>query len=188
MQPAKRTMFGIVLLLLVHEVELWGGALQHAVPLEVGKAALVGDAFLDAFGERDRVLVSSLAHFGQVVDVDDDGPAGHHQHQVLEHGVLGAVPEGVAEPRVVLDGHRVDLGVDLKAALFEHHHTGVVDAGALGEYEYGHVGLVVHVFGHALGDQVPVLGFGPVEPDVAGGARERALHHAREARVLLSDH
>lgn len=41
-------------------------------------------------------------HGGEVPHVDDDGPAGHHPEQVAHHVVFAAVPESVAEPRVIL--------------------------------------------------------------------------------------
>ena len=49
--------------------------------------------------------------------------------------MLGAVPEGVAELGVVLDGNGVDGATHLKRPLLELHHTGVVDAGACREKE-----------------------------------------------------
>lgn len=41
-------------------------------------------------------------HGWEVPHVDDYGPAGHGAQQVADHVVLAAVPEGVAEARVVL--------------------------------------------------------------------------------------
>lgn len=41
-------------------------------------------------------------HGGEVPHVDHDGPAGHHPEQVAHHVVFAAVPESVAEARVVL--------------------------------------------------------------------------------------
>lgn len=178
----------VLLLLLVHEVELGRGALEHAVPVEIDEAALLRNGALDTAGELGRVLVRAPMHRWQVVDVDDDRPARHHQHQVLEHRMLGAVPERVAEPEIVFDGDGTNGGVDLEAALLEHHHAGVVDARALGENENGQVVLVLDVLLHASRDQAAVLRLAPIEPDVSGGAREGALHHAREAAVLLPDH
>ena len=44
--------------------------------------------------------------------------------------MLGAVPEGVAELGVVLDGNGVDGAAHLERPLLELHHAGVVDASA----------------------------------------------------------
>ncbi len=63
-----------------------------------------------------------------------------------------AVPEGVAEAEVVLDGDWVDGRVDFEAAFLEHHHRGVVDAGAFGEDEDWLVGLLNDVFAHLSGN------------------------------------
>ena len=71
-----------------------------------------------------------LLHWGKIPNITDDGPASHHHQQVGGHGMLGAVPEGVAELGVVLDGDGVDCAAHLKGALLELHHTRVVDASA----------------------------------------------------------
>ena len=76
-------------------------------------------------------------HGGQVPDIADDGPGRHHQEDVVEHAVLGAVPESLSELDIVLDGDRPNGSTDLKGALLELHDAGVVDAGALGEDEDG---------------------------------------------------
>ncbi len=178
----------VLLLLLVEEVELGRGSLHHPIPVEVDEAALLDNLGLDAAGELRRVLLLVATHRRQVVHVDHDGPRGHHEHEILEHGVLTRVPEGVAEARVVLDRHRVDERVDLEAALLEHHHGGVVDAGALGKDENGRVGALPDVLVHATRHQSAVLRLRPIEPDVLGRAAEGALHHAREAAMLLADH
>ena len=47
--------------------------------------------------------------------------------------MLGAVPEGVAELGVVLDGNGVDGAAHLERPLLELHHAGVVDASACKE-------------------------------------------------------
>ena len=44
--------------------------------------------------------------------------------------MFGAVPEGVAELGVVLDGNGVDGAAHLKGAFLELHHARVVDASA----------------------------------------------------------
>lgn len=124
----------VFLLLFVHEIELGRLTFEHAVPVEVDEAALFGDYALDTAGKHGGVFVLASRHGRQVEDVDHNGPAGHHQHQILEHGMFGAVPEGVAETRVVFDGDWRDGRVDFEAALFEHHHTGVVYARTFGEY------------------------------------------------------
>ncbi len=121
----------VLLLLLVHEVEFGCGPLEHAVPVEVDEGALLGYGALDTLGELRRVLVVALAHRLQVVDVDDNAPTCHHEYEVLEHGVLGAVPERVTKTHVVFDGYGVDGGLDFEAALLEHHHRRVVDARTL---------------------------------------------------------
>lgn len=41
---------------------------------------------------------------------------------------------------------------------------------------------------HTLGDEVTIFRLRSVEPNVFGGAREGALHHAGEAAVLLAYH
>ena len=66
--------------------------------------------------------------------------------------MLVAVPESVTESLVVLDGHRINGRVNFEAALLEHHHRGVVDASALGEYEQWLVGLLGGMLLHASGD------------------------------------
>ena len=176
------------MLLFVHEVELGRRSLEHAVPVEVDEGALLGDGALDALRELRGVLVVALHHRLQVEDVDDYAPAGHHEYEILEHGVLGAVPERVAEAHVVLDGDRIDGRLDLEAALLEHHHRRVVDARALGKDEYGHVGLVVDVVAHPLGHVVAIARVRAIEPDVLGRSTKGALHHAGEAAVRLADH
>ena len=52
-------------------------------------------------------------------DITDDGPGRHHHVNVGQHPVLRGIPEGVAEFRVVLDGHRVDRAAYLETALLE---------------------------------------------------------------------
>lgn len=52
-------------------------------------------------------------HWGEVPHVDHDGPARHHPQQVADHVVFAAVPEGVAEPGVVLKTH-----TELRLSLF----------------------------------------------------------------------
>lgn len=89
----------VLLLLFVHEVEFGRGALEHAVPVEIDKAALFGDGALHATRKLGRRLVLATMHRRQVVDVHDDGPARHHEHEILEHRVLGAVPERVTESK-----------------------------------------------------------------------------------------
>ena len=71
-----------------------------------------------------------LLHWGEIPDITDNGPAGHHHQQVGGHRVLGAVPEGVAELGVVLDSDGVDGAAHLKRPLLELHHAGVIDASA----------------------------------------------------------
>jgi hypothetical protein len=59
--------------------------------------------------------------------------------------LLVAVPEGVAQSVVILHGNGADGGGGLEGALLEQHDAGVVDAGALGEDEDGHLAGVLHV-------------------------------------------
>ena len=102
--------------------------------------------------------------------------------------MFGAIPKGVTESKIILDRHRIDGRVYFEAALLEHHHGRVIDAGALWKDEYGTVGLVLDVLAHAACDRATIFRLGSVEPDVIGGARERSLHHASEAAVLLANH
>ena len=51
---------------------------------------------------------------GQVPDVANDGPWGHHSHNVLQPRLLAAVPKRVPESRVVLHCYRIDCGPDLQ--------------------------------------------------------------------------
>lgn len=53
---------------------------------------------------RPGPMAHLLVHGGQVPDVADQGPAGHHPQQVVDHAVLGAVPKGVSKFGVVLAG------------------------------------------------------------------------------------
>lgn len=41
-------------------------------------------------------------HWREVPHIDNDSPAGHHPEQITDHVVFTAVPESIAEPRVVL--------------------------------------------------------------------------------------
>lgn len=43
-----------------------------------------------------------LVHGWQVPDITDEGPAGHHPQQVVDHAVLGAVPESISKLWVIL--------------------------------------------------------------------------------------
>ena len=70
----------VLLLLLVHEIEFGSGALEHAVPVEVDEAALLGDDALDTARKLGCVLVWVPMHWWEIVDIDDDSPACHHQH------------------------------------------------------------------------------------------------------------
>ena len=72
-------------------------------------------------------------HGRQVPDVADNGPGGHHEEDVVQHAVLGAVPESFSKLDVVLYSHRPDGPTDLEGSLLELHDACVVDAGSLGE-------------------------------------------------------
>ena len=85
-------------------------------------------------------------HGGQVPDIADDGPGRHHQEDVVEHAVLGAVPESLSKLDIVLDGDRPNGSANLKGAFLELHDAGVVDAGPLGEDEDGQLVRVLNVF------------------------------------------
>ena len=117
-----------------------------------------------------------------------------------------AVPECVAKLCVILDGHRVNLASNLgklslncilassdltsahlKGPLLELHDHGVVDAGALGEDEDGELLEILHVLPQPPGNLEPVLGLGPLEPDVRRPPGEAALDDAHEAGVGLAD-
>jgi len=139
---------------------------------------------------REHSFSHQFLHRRQVPNVDHGGPAGHQLDDVLEVGHFGAVPKGVAQPCVVFDGHRVHQGaLDFKAALFEHHYRRVVDAGAFGEDQNRHVGLVANVLLQAgifhwknyhnfyynwymiipLSNGHAIVGFGSLEPDMGRG-------------------
>ena len=68
-----------------------------------------------------------------------------------------AVPKGVDEDLVVLDGDGADGGAQVKCAALEHDAVLVVDAGALGEDEEGGGVGGLDVLPHALGHHCPVL-------------------------------
>ena len=82
---------------------------------------------------------------------------GRKLHQVGSEGLALAVPEGVDEDLVVLDGDGADGGAQIECAALEHDAVLVVDAGALGEDEEGRGVGRLHVLPHALGHHRPIL-------------------------------
>lgn len=125
-------------------------------------------------------------HGRQVPDVADNGPGGHHEEDVVQHAVLGAVPESFSKLDVVLYSHRPDGPTDLEGSLLELHDAGVVDAGPLGEYEDGQLVRVLHVLLQPPEHGRPVLGLAPVEPDLSRGLGESGLEVAQEPAVFLA--
>ena len=79
------------------------------------------------------------------------------------------------------------MSAHLKGPLLELHDHGVVDAGALGEDEDGELLEILHVLPQPPGNLEPVLGLGPLEPDVRRPPGEAALDDAHEAGVGLAD-
>ena len=73
-----------------------------SLPHEVNKASLTCDRALDAVSKINCSFSLLLVHRWQVPDVTDDGPACHHQVQVLHHWVATAVPESIAKVGVIL--------------------------------------------------------------------------------------
>ena len=73
-----------------------------SLPHEVDKASLMCDYTLNAVSKINSSLSLLLVHRWQVPYVTDDGPACHHQVQVLHHRVATAVPESITKLGVIL--------------------------------------------------------------------------------------
>ena len=73
-----------------------------SLPHEVDKPSLSCDRALNAVSKINRSLSLLLVHGRQVPDVTDDGPARHHQVQVLHHWVATAVPESITKIGIIL--------------------------------------------------------------------------------------
>ena len=61
---------------------------EKILPHEINESALSGDFSLNSICKIDRVLALPSGHGGQVPDITDDGPRGHHEVNVGGHAVL----------------------------------------------------------------------------------------------------
>lgn len=164
----------ILLLLFIHEIQLGGCTLQHAVPVQVSEGAFLDDFTLypacklggwliflleltktkleplhDKNIEFYKIITYPLFHGWQIIDINNNCPAGHHQQEILQHGVLVAVPEGITEPQVILDSDWIDRRIDFEAAFLEHHDGCIVNARALWKYQNRLVRFFFYMLPHS---------------------------------------
>lgn len=58
-----------------------------------------------------------LVHGWQVPHITDKGPAGHHPQQVIDHTVLGTVPESISKLWVILKSKKINKSIIYKRAV-----------------------------------------------------------------------
>ena len=84
-----------------------------SLPHEVDKASLICNCSLNPVSKTNCCLSLLLVHWWQVPDITDNGPACHHQVQVLHHWVATAVPESITKLGIILQTGKHDSSASM---------------------------------------------------------------------------